>query len=176
MKKIIYLILTLLFMNNAYAQNESIVVLETNQGSIELKLMPEVAPKTCENFIGLVKQGFYDGIIFHRVIPGFMIQSGDPTGTGRGGESIWGTAFEDEVNLEIKFNKPGLLAMANSGPNTNRSQFFITTAATAWLNMKHTIFGEVISGYNVVQKIEQAPGDQSNKPLSEQKILRAYLK
>jgi peptidylprolyl isomerase len=158
------------------AQEAPVVVLETNQGVIELKLMPEVAPKTCENFVGLVKKGFYDGIIFHRVIPNFMIQGGDPTGTGRGGASIWGGAFEDECVSSVSFDRVGLLAMANAGPNTNRSQFFITTAKTPWLNMKHTIFGEVIAGYDVVEKIETAPANSSNRPLSEQKIVRAYIK
>ena len=134
------------------AMGETIVVLETNQGNIEIKLMPDVAKKTCENFIGLVKKGYYNGIIFHRVIKGFMIQGGDPTGTGRGGDSIWGEPFEDEVSASAKFDKPGILAMANSGPNTNGSQFFITTAPTQWLNMRHTIFGEVVAGYDVVEK------------------------
>ncbi len=156
--------------------SEEVVVLETNQGSIELKLIPDVAPKACENFIGLVKKGYYEGIIFHRVIKEFMIQGGDPTGTGTGGSSIWGKPFEDEVKPEVKFDKPGLLAMANSGPNTNGSQFFITTVETPWLNMSHTIFGEVISGYDVVQKIENAAANSSGKPLEEQKIIKAFLK
>ncbi len=105
-----------------------------------------------------------------------MIQGGDPTGTGRGGESIWGKPFEDEVIANVKFDKPGLLAMANIGPDTNGSQFFITTVSTPWLNMHHTIFGEVISGYDVVQKIENAKTNADGKPLSEQKIIKAYLK
>src|SRR5215813_7876688 len=95
------------------------VVLETNQGNIELKLYPDIAPKACENFIGLIKKGYYNGLIFHRVIKDFMIQGGDPTGTGRGGESLWGTDFEDEVTPSVQFDKPGLLAMANRGPSTN---------------------------------------------------------
>lgn len=159
-----------------FVMAEEIVVLETNQGNIEVRLMPDIAPKTCENFIKLAAKGYYDGIIFHRVIKGFMIQGGDPTGTGRGGESIWGSPFEDEVNNLVSFNKPGILAMANSGPNTNGSQFFITTAATPWLDMKHTIFGEVVSGYDVVQKIENTAVDSSDKPASEQKIIKAYVK
>ncbi|MFH0790870.1 MAG: peptidylprolyl isomerase [Candidatus Omnitrophota bacterium] len=153
-----------------------VVVLKTNQGTIEIRLRDDIAPRACENFLGLVKRGYYDGIIFHRVIKGFMIQGGDPTGTGTGGESIWGRPFEDEVNPGIGFNKPGLAAMANSGPNTNGSQFFITTAQTPWLNMKHTIFGEVVSGYDVVQKIENAAVDAANKPFSEQKIIKACLR
>ncbi|MCK5594938.1 peptidylprolyl isomerase [bacterium] len=156
--------------------SEQIVVLETNQGIIEIKLMPDIAPKACENFLGLVKSGYYDGIIFHRVIKGFMIQGGDPIGTGRGGKSIWGKPFKDEVCKEVGFDKPGLLAMANAGPKTNGSQFFITVAKTPWLNMRHTIFGEVISGYDIVEKIENTPTRQGNKPTTEQKIIKAYLK
>ena len=105
-----------------------------------------------------------------------MIQGGDPTGTGRGGRSIWGGPFEDEVRADIKFDKPGLLAMANAGPKTNRSQFFITTRETPWLNMRHTIFGKVVSGYDVVQKIEGTSTDSSDRPLKTQKIIKAYLK
>ena len=105
-----------------------------------------------------------------------MIQGGDPTGTGTGGASIWGKPFEDEVIPNLKFDRQGLLAMANSGPNTNGSQFFITTVATPWLNMRHTIFGEVISGYEVVQKIEDTATDSGSKPLAEQKIIKASLK
>ncbi|MFA6349719.1 MAG: peptidylprolyl isomerase [Candidatus Omnitrophota bacterium] len=155
---------------------EKKVVLETNQGNIEIKLMPEIAPKACENFIGLAEKGYYNGIIFHRVIKSFMIQGGDPTGTGMGGESIWGKEFDDEVMPGVGFDRPGILAMANAGPGTNGSQFFITTAKTPWLNMKHTIFGEVVSGYDVVQKIESTVVDENDKPLKEQKIIKAYLK
>ena len=181
MKKIIFmLIIGLLFMNNAGAQNvkgeKSVVILETNQGIIEIKLKEEIAPKTCENFISLVEKGYYDGIIFHRVIKNFMIQSGDPTGTGRGGESIWGKPFADEVKEDIKFDHKGILAMANAGPDTNGSQFFITTALTPWLNMRHTIFGEVVSGYEVVEKIENTQTGPGDKPVQEQKIIKAYLK
>ncbi|MCK9604534.1 MAG: peptidylprolyl isomerase [Candidatus Omnitrophica bacterium] len=138
--------------------------------------MPEVAPKACENFTKLVEKGYYDGLIFHRVIKDFMIQGGDPTGTGMGGNSIWGQPFSDEVSPNVGFDKVGLLAMANAGPNTNGSQFFITTAKTPWLNMRHTIFGEVVSGYDVVQKIESAQTGASDRPVSEQKIIKAYLK
>ena len=152
---------------------KSKVVLETTQGAIEFKLFPNIAPKTCENFVGLIAKGYYDGIVFHRVIPNFMVQGGDPTGTGRGGESLWGRSFEDEVTPDVRFDKPGLLAMANAGPGTNGSQFFITTAKTPWLNMRHTIFGEVVAGYDVVQKIEQAPTDGRDRPVEEQKIVKA---
>ncbi|MBF0521721.1 MAG: peptidylprolyl isomerase [Candidatus Omnitrophica bacterium] len=155
---------------------QPIIVFETNQGNIEIQLFPNIAPKACENMIGLIKKGYYNGIIFHRVIKNFMIQGGDPTGTGRGGESLWGGTFDDEFSSQIKFDRKGLLAMANAGPSTNGSQFFITTAATQWLNMHHTIFGEVISGYDVVQKIENAPTGPGDKPLQDQKIIKAYVK
>ena len=164
------------FTGRAIAMDKNIVVLETNQGFIEIKLMPEIAPKACENFTKLAEKGYYNGLIFHRVIKGFMIQGGDPTGTGAGGESIWGKAFEDEVTPSAKFDTPGILAMANAGPNTNGSQFFITTAKTPWLNMRHTIFGEVIAGYDVVEKIESAETNASDKPIKEQKIIKVCLK
>jgi len=153
-----------------------IVCFETTQGNIELKLYPDVAPKTCENFLTLVNNHYYDGIIFHRVIKNFMIQGGDPTGTGIGGESCWKRNFQDEFKADVTFNKSGLLAMANKGPNTNGSQFFITTAATPWLNMKHTIFGEVIKGYDVIQKIENVKTGIGNKPVEPQRIIKAYIK
>lgn len=152
------------------------VVLETNQGNIELELMPQVAPKACENFTKLAEKGYYNGLIFHRVIKEFMIQGGDPTGTGAGGESIWGKNFEDEIDIDVKFNKPGILAMANAGRNTNGSQFFITTAKTPWLHQKHTIFGKVVNGYDVVQKIEGTQVNGEDRPVSEQKIVKAYVK
>ncbi len=151
------------------------VIFETTQGAIEFKLFPNLAPKTCENFVGLIEKDYYNGVIFHRVIPQFMVQGGDPTGTGRGGKSIWGKTFEDEVTPDIRFDKSGLLAMANAGPGTNGSQFFITTAKTPWLNMRHTIFGEVASGYDIVQKIEQMPTDGNDRPVDEQKIIKAYV-
>ena len=149
------------------------VVMETSQGGITFKLLPNIAPKACENFVGLVEKGYYDGIIFHRVIPQFMVQCGDPTGTGRGGESLWGKPFADEVTPDVRFDKAGILAMANSGPGTNGSQFFITTAKTPWLNMRHTIFGEVTAGYDIVEKIEQVATDGSDRPVEEQKIIKA---
>jgi peptidylprolyl isomerase len=143
------------------AAKRPVVVVETNKGNFEVTLFPEIAPKACENFIGLAKNSKYDGVKFHRVIPGFMIQGGDyERQNGTGGKSIWGTAFEDECNPVVKFDKPGLLAMANSGPKTNGSQFFITTAATGWLQGKHTIFGEVTKGMDVIKAIE-ALGSQS---------------
>jgi len=152
------------------------VVFETNQGNIELKLYPEYAPKTVENFLGLVNKKYYNGIIFHRVIKGFMLQGGDPTGTGMGGESFWGGKFNDEFSDKISFDRKGLLAMANAGPNTNGSQFFITVAPTPWLNGHHTIFGEVVSGYDVVTKIEDTPKGRNDKPVQDQIIIKAYVK
>ena len=151
------------------------VLLETTQGNIEIRLYPKKSQMTVENFVGLVEKGYYDGIIFHRVIQGFMIQGGDPTGTGRGGESLWGRPFQDEFRSNLKFDKPGILAMANSGPNTNGSQFFITVAPTPWLNNHHTIFGEVVKGYDVVEKLEKTPTGPGNRPRTEQKILKATL-
>ena len=176
MKNILFVLLVAFFVGTGHAQEDKIVVWETNQGTIEIKLMPEAAPKACENFIGLIEQGYYNGTIFHRVIKNFMIQGGDPTGTGRGGNSIWGKPFQDEVSPDVEFNKSGLLAMANAGPNSNGSQFFITTIATPWLNLRHTIFGEVISGYEVVQKIENTATGTQDRPLTEQKIIKAYVK
>ena len=155
-----------------------IVVLHTNQGDIKLELYPKYAPYAVENFITHVKNGYYNGLIFHRVIKDFMIQSGDPTGTGRGGKSIWGVLFKDEFYKNIVFDKEGVLAMANAGFNTNASQFFITTKQTLWLNGRHTIFGHVIEGMDVVHKIESVkttPPDQGSKPLKDQKIIKAYV-
>ena len=153
-----------------------IVVIDTNQGTFEVELFPKIAPKACENFARLAEKGYYDGIIFHRIIKDFMIQGGDPTGTGRGGESVWGKPFEDECSPNLKFDAPALLAMANRGPSTNGSQFFITTVPTPWLNGKHTIFGKVIKGYEIVKKIEGCKTDPGGQPVEKQKILKARLK
>lgn len=155
---------------------DPVIVMETTQGTIEIRLMPDIAPKTTENFIRLTENHYYDGLTFHRIIPEFMIQGGDPTGTGMGGQSIWGKPFADEVTTSAKFDKGGILAMANSGPNTNGSQFFITTVATPWLNMKHTIFGQVVKGQDVVEKLENVKTGPSNKPVEQQKIIKAYIK
>lgn len=152
-----------------------VVAVETTQGTFEVTLRPDIAPKATENFLELASKGYYNGVIFHRVIKGFMIQGGDPTGTGRGGKSIWDTPFEDEVSEQAKFDRPYVLAMANAGPRTNGSQFFITTAETPWLHKKHTIFGEVTKGQDVVKKIENtktAPGD---RPIEEQKIIKMII-
>jgi peptidylprolyl isomerase len=178
-KKMLMVLLALgvtFYYGGIFAMNETIVVLETNQGNIEIKLKSDIAPKACENFIKLAEKGYYNGLIFHRVIKGFMIQGGDPTGTGMGGASIWGEPFQDELTPQAKFDSAGILAMANSGPNTNGSQFFITCAKTPWLNMRHTIFGEVVSGLEVVQKIENTPVNAEDRPIAQQKINRAYIK
>ncbi len=145
--------------------------LHTNHGSITLELYPDDAPKTVENFVTLATDGFYDGVIFHRVIPDFMIQGGDPTGTGRGGP---GYQFEDEFN-DHKVVR-GALAMANGGPNTNGSQFFIVTAdAASWLDGKHTVFGKVTDGMDVVDAISQVPRDGMDRPEEEVTIERVEL-
>jgi peptidylprolyl isomerase len=151
------------------------VIFETNMGKITFILYPQIAPKAVENFVTHAQNGYYDGVIFHRVIKNFMIQSGDPTGSGRGGESIWKKDFEDEFKPGIVFDRAGILAMANRGRNTNGSQFFITTKPTPWLNGRHTIFGEVEEGYKVIEEIENTKTDSRDKPIKEIKILRAYL-
>lgn len=161
-----------------YATNP-IAIVETTQGKIEIELRADLAPLAVENFVTHAKNGYYNNLIFHRVIKNFMIQGGDPTGTGRGGESIWNKQFKDEFAPNAVFDKPGILAMANSGPNTNGSQFFITTVPTYWLNGRHTIFGYVKNGMDVVKKIENVPTNgqyQGNKPLNDQKIISIEIK
>ena len=152
------------------------VTLKTTEGEITLKLFPKAAPKAVENFTKLAKKGYYDGTIFHRVIKGFMIQGGDPTGTGRGGQSIWGKEFKNEYAPNLVFDRPYLLAMANRGPNTNGSQFFITVAPAPWLNGGYTIFGEVVKGQKVVDRIDRVPTGPGDRPLKEVKILKATVK
>jgi len=146
----------------------TVAVIKTNMGTIEIELFAKETPKTVENFIGLANKGYYNGVIFHRVIDNFMIQGGDPTGTGRGGDSFWGGKFADEIVPSLKHDQPGILSMANAGPNTNGSQFFITLVATPWLDGKHTVFGKVILGMDVVSAIGKVqtskPGD---KPLKD---------
>ena len=160
----------------------------TSKGTITCQLFEKEAPKTVANFVGLAdgtkewtdpktgkktKGKFYDGLIFHRVIPKFMIQGGDPEGTGRGGP---GYKFEDEFTSGLLFDKPGRLAMANAGPNTNGSQFFITTVPTPWLNNKHTIFGQVIDGMEVVEAIEGVKRDPRDKPAEDITITTLEIK
>lgn len=169
-------------------------VMNTNKGAVTIALFPEFAPKTVENFVGLAKDDYYNGIIFHRVIADFMIQGGDPTGTGMGGESIFGGQFEDEFKREL-FNVRGALSMANSGPNTNGSQFFIVTApevpaqmmdqmegagypeeiinayrehgGTPWLDQRHTVFGHVVAGMDVVEEINQTVTNPADRPVED---------
>ena len=138
------------------------IKIETALGTIEADLFAKEAPKTVENFVKLAKSGFYDGIIFHRVIPGFMIQTGDPTGTGRGDP---GYKFNDEFSPNLRHDKPGVFSMANSGPNTNGSQFFITEVPTPWLDNRHSIFGQVTNGMEIVHAIANVPRGRSDKPL-----------
>jgi peptidyl-prolyl cis-trans isomerase A (cyclophilin A) len=145
---------------------------DTSAGKFKAKLYADKAPKTVENFTSLAEgtktgKPFYDNLVFHRVIPDFMIQGGCPQGTGTGGP---GYKFPDEFHPSLKHGKPGLLSMANSGPNTNGSQFFVTVAATPWLDNRHTIFGEVVEGYDVVEKISRSPRDGSDRPKQEVKL------
>ena len=152
--------------------NEVYAVFDTTEGSFKAKLFADKTPKTVENFTSLAEgkktgKPFYDGTVFHRVIPDFMIQGGDPEGTGRGGP---GYSFADEFDKTLRHTKPGLLSMANRGPNTNGSQFFITVAATPWLDDKHSIFGEVVEGYDVVKKISEAPRNAQDRPQTEVKV------
>lgn len=175
------------------ASDEALVVMNTTEGAIKIKLFPKLAPKTVENFLTHAENGYYDGIIFHRVIADFMIQGGDPTGTGRGGESVFGEAFEDEFSTNL-FNLRGALSMANAGPNTNGSQFFIVQAAespatseqlktggwpeeiadayekmggTPTLDQVHTVFGQVIEGMDIVDQIAEVETDADNKPVED---------
>ena len=179
---------------NEVNENNPLVTVHTNLGDFTLELFPEVAPKTVENFVTHAKNGYYNGVIFHRVIEDFMIQGGDPTGTGMGGESIYGRTFEDEFSREA-FNLYGALSMANAGPNTNGSQFFIVTAkqvpaqmlkqlkdggwpeeiveeyakvgGTPWLDHRHTVFGRVVEGMDVVLKIEGVERNAQDRPLED---------
>jgi peptidyl-prolyl cis-trans isomerase A (cyclophilin A) len=152
----------------------SSATLHTNHGAIELELFDDDAPKTVENFRKLAGDGFYDGVIFHRVIKGFMIQGGDPTGTGTGGP---GYQFKDEIHPDLQFNRPYLLAMANAGPGTNGSQFFITVSEPSWLNGKHTIFGEVVDddSKKVVDTIATTPTRPGDRPLQDVVIERVEI-
>ena len=182
---------------NKPTENDTIAIIKTNMGEIKIKLFPQFAPKTVENFTTHAKNGYYDGLIFHRVIKDFMIQGGDPTGTGCGGESIWGRSFEDEFTGELH-NLRGALSMANAGPNTNGSQFFIVQAnscpedfimqmkqidekvfpnecveayeeigGTPWLDFRHTVFGQVYDGMDVVDAIATLPTKSQDKPASD---------
>ena len=140
-----------------------IAVFETNQGTFEVELFEDKAPITVKNFTDLAEKGFYDGLIFHRVIDGFMIQGGDPNGMGTGGP---GYTIPDEFHKDLKHDSEGVLSMANAGPNTGGSQFFITLAATPWLDGHHSVFGKVVKGMDVVREIGKVDTDFQNKPLA----------
>ena len=180
MKKRLLAFIAFIFATTLFAQNPH-VVLETNQGNIELELFSDIAPLAVENFTTHIKNGYYNNLTFHRIIKNFMIQGGDPTGTGRGGKSIWGKVFKNEYGPNIVFDKAGILAMANAGPNTNGSQFFITVAPTPWLNGGYTIFGKVVdkTSLDVVLKISNVKTNGrygGDKPLETQTIKKAYIK
>jgi peptidylprolyl isomerase len=151
------------------------IVLQTTQGDVTIELMPSVAPLAVANFVGHIENGYYDGLTFHRIIKDFMIQGGDPVGNGTGGESIWGKNFPDEFSPDVRFDTEGLLAMANSGPMTNGSQFFITTSTPEWLNDKHTIFGKVVEGYENIEKLEGVETGAQDVPVEAQAIIKAYV-
>ncbi len=153
-----------LLMGTASGAGRPKATIETSKGRIVIELYKDEAPKTVENFVTLAKKGFYNGIIFHRVIPGFMIQTGDPTGTGRGGP---GYSFADEFAPSLHHDGPGVVSMANAGPNTNGSQFFITLVPTPFLDGKHAIFGHVIEGQEIAEQIAAAPRDRNDRPLEE---------
>lgn len=144
-------------------------------GDIQLELYWDHAPRTCRNFAELTKRGYYNGTIFHRIISDFMVQGGDPTGTGRGGTSIYGQKFEDEILPELRFTGAGILAMANSGPNSNGSQFFMTLAPTPYLDNIHTIFGRVSSGMRVLQRLGAVAVDGQDRPREDVKIHKARV-
>ncbi|MCD6433727.1 MAG: peptidylprolyl isomerase [Sulfurimonas sp.] len=179
MKKILLALLVMLSVSLSADNKNPLVILETTQGVIEIELYPSIAPLAVENFTTHVKNGYYNGLAFHRIIKNFMIQGGDPTESGRGGESIWNKPFKDEYK-DKTFNKAGILAMANAGPHTNGSQFFITTAKTPWLNGHHTIFGQTTASsmktvmkLNSVATLGRAGRD---KPQERQEIIKAYMK
>ncbi|MBU1216801.1 peptidylprolyl isomerase [bacterium] len=177
--KQLLLSLLILLSTHLYADKNPVVVLETTQGLIELELYPDVAPLAVENFTTHVKNGYYNGIAFHRIIRNFMIQGGDPTESGSGGESIWKKDFQDEFKGKT-FDKVGVLAMANAGPGTNGSQFFITTNKTPWLNGYHTIFGQASEqSMKTLQKLNNVPTmgrSGGDRPLERQVIIKAYIK
>lgn len=155
------------------SDDNTIVTIKTNKGDIDVMLFDERAPITVNNFLSLVDENFYDNVIFHRIIEGFMIQGGDPTGTGRGGP---GYQIEDEFHPELKHDSPGILSMANSGPNTGGSQFFITLDATSWLDNKHAVFGKVVEGMDVVEEIGSVDTDASDRPLDDIVMLEVVRK
>jgi peptidylprolyl isomerase len=178
MKKILLtliLLTTALFSAASGKQSHPLVRLHTTMGDIVLEIREDWAPLASENFLTHVKEGYYDGVSFHRVIRGFMIQGGDPTGTGRGGDSIWHKPFKNEYAPNVVFDRPGILAMANAGPGTNRSQFFITVGRAPWLNGHYTIFGVVKEGMETVYAISEVATDRADRPLKPVLIEKATL-
>ncbi|XP_026940224.1 peptidyl-prolyl cis-trans isomerase-like 3 [Sagmatias obliquidens] len=159
------------FYENQYQSNQRFkesVTLHTDVGDIKIEVFCERTPKTCENFLALCASNYYNGCIFHRNIKGFMVQTGDPTGTGRGGSSIWGKKFEDEYSEYLKHNVRGVVSMANNGPNTNGSQFFITYGKQPHLDMKYTVFGKVIDGLETLDELEKLPvNEKTYRPLND---------
>ncbi|XP_057512565.1 peptidyl-prolyl cis-trans isomerase CYP18-2-like isoform X2 [Actinidia eriantha] len=151
------------------------VTLETSMGSFTLEMYYKHAPRTCRNFIELARWGYYDNVKFHRIIRDFIVQGGDPTGTGRGGESIYGAKFEDEITRELKHTGAGIISMANAGPNTNGSQFFITLAPAPSLDGKHTIFGRVCRGMEIIKRLGSVQTDNNDRPIHDVKILRTTV-
>eukprot|EP00795_Rhopilema_esculentum_P010209 gene10209-18890_t len=147
------------------------VTLHTDLGDLKIELFCDETPKTCENFLALCASKYYDGCLFHRNIKGFMIQTGDPSGTGKGGKSIWGKKYEDEIIPHLKHNARGIISMANSGPNTNGSQFFIVYAKQPHLDMKYTVFARLIDGFDVLDEFEKIPTNEKNyRPIEELRI------
>lgn len=152
------------------------VTLHTDYGDIKLELFSEQCPKSCENFLALCASDYYKGCVFHRNIKGFMLQTGDPTGTGKGGNSIWGDKFEDELSDTLKHNVRGVVSMANNGPDSNGSQFFITYAKQPHLDLKYTIFGKVIDGFETLDEIEKQPVNEKNyRPLNDMHLLNVTI-
>ena len=151
------------------------IALETSMGTIVVELYTNHAPKTCKNFEQLTQRGYYNNTIFHRIISDFMVQGGDPTGTGRGGASIYGDKFEDEIDPGLKHTGAGVLSMANAGPNTNGSQFFLTLAPTPWLDGKHTIFGRFKSGLSVLKRMGAVKVNNEDRPAEEVQLRRAWV-
>ncbi|PON78044.1 Cyclophilin-type peptidyl-prolyl cis-trans isomerase [Parasponia andersonii] len=152
------------------------VTLETSMGAFTVELYYKHSPRTCRNFLELSRRGYYDNVKFHRIIKDFIVQGGDPTGTGRGGESIYGSKFDDEIKPELKHTGAGILSMANAGPNTNGSQFFITLSPCPSLDGKHTIFGRVSKGMEIIKRLGSVQTDNNDRPIHEVKILRTSVK
>ncbi|KAF9582283.1 hypothetical protein BGW38_000407 [Lunasporangiospora selenospora] len=154
----------------------STAILRTTMGDITVKLFSDLVPKTVENFVTHSKNSYYDNVVFHRVIKSFMLQTGDPLGDGTGGTSIWGSEFEDEFHHDLKHDRPYTVSMANAGPNTNGSQFFITTVPTPWLDNKHTVFGRAVTGMDVIHNIENLKTDKTDKPYEEVRIMNIEIR